>query len=64
MRTMFQPGKTQQVVRELKSYEIDILGLSEMRWSGCERIQSEKFTILWSEYKQFAVIGVGLIINR
>ena len=64
MRTMFQAGKTQQVVGEMNNYEIAILGLSEMRWSGCGRIQSEGVTILWSGHKQLAVNGVGLMINE
>ena len=64
VRTMFQAKKLQQVVREMKKYEIAILGLSEMRWSGCGCVQSEVVTILWSGYKQPAVNGVGLMINK
>ena len=51
VRAMFQAGETQQVVREIKNYEIEILGLSEMRWSGCRRIQSERVTTSWSGHK-------------
>ena len=64
VRTMFQARKTQQVVGEMKTYEMAILRLSEMRYSGCEHIQSEGVTILSSGHKQLAVNGVGLMINK
>ena len=31
---MFQTGKTAQVEREMLLYRIDILGISECRWTG------------------------------
>ena len=33
VRTMYETGKTAQVVREMKRYDISILGISEMRWT-------------------------------
>ncbi|XP_062566274.1 craniofacial development protein 2-like [Saccostrea cucullata] len=34
VRTMFQIGKTAYIVRELNRYKLDIMGLSEVRWTG------------------------------
>ncbi|XP_068739553.1 craniofacial development protein 2-like [Montipora capricornis] len=34
VRTMFETGKAGQVAKEMKRYEIDILGISECRWRG------------------------------
>ena len=32
IRTMYEAGRTIQVVREMKNYKIGVLGLSETRW--------------------------------
>ncbi|XP_013786828.1 craniofacial development protein 2-like [Limulus polyphemus] len=45
-------------------YKLDILGLAEMRWSGCGRSQSEEVTILWPGHEQQAVNGVGMMISK
>ena len=34
VRTMFETGKAGQVAREMKRYNLDILGISECRWRG------------------------------
>ena len=34
MRALYEIGKSTQVAREIKSYQIGILGKSEVRWIG------------------------------
>ena len=34
VRTMYQTGKLAQIVKECENYNIDILGISEARWTG------------------------------
>ena len=34
VRTLYQMGKTKQLVNEMKQYGIDIFGVSEVRWTG------------------------------
>ena len=34
VRTLYQLGKTKQLVNEMKRYSIDICGVSEVRWTG------------------------------
>jgi hypothetical protein len=43
-RTMFSIGKTAQVIREMNRHHLDILGISECRWtgSGKTKINQEK----------------------
>ena len=40
VRTMYETGKTAQVFKEMERYRLNILGLSEIRWTG-----SGKFTL-------------------
>ena len=34
VQTLYQPGKLAQLLREFETYQLDILGISEMRWTG------------------------------
>jgi len=34
VRTIFETGKTAQVAKEMERYDLDILGVSECRWTG------------------------------
>ena len=37
VRTMFETSKTAQVLKEMQRYNLDILGISECRWTGTGR---------------------------
>ena len=39
LRTLYQTGKLAQVIKEMQSYKIEILGVSETRWTGSESRQ-------------------------
>ena len=39
IRTLYAPGKVQQVAKELKNYTIDLLGVSECRWTGSGKLR-------------------------
>ena len=49
VRTMYQLGKTAQVCKEMQRFNMDILGVSECRWTGCGRIMTQTGeTIIYS----------------
>ena len=39
VRTMYEVGKTAQVAAEMKSYNLDVLGICESRWTGSGKKQ-------------------------
>ena len=39
VRTMVETGKTAQVAREMRRYNISILGVSEIRWTNSGKIE-------------------------
>ena len=62
---MFETGKTAQVTKEMVRYDLDILGVSECRWTGAGRKKTrDGFTILFSGKKNAHANGVALILNR
>lgn len=68
VRTLFEKGKLRQVEREMDSYKLDILGLSEVRWlDHGEMTTREGGTFLYSgptgegaEHRA----GVGILLTR
>ena len=66
--TMYEQGRCAQIVKEMKRYNLSILGVSEMRWNtfGSLRTRTGK-TILYSGKPTDDdphVKGVGLILSR
>ena len=66
VRTMYSIGKTAQVVREAKNYNIGIMGISECRWTGFGRLKTQTGeTILYSGREdETHQSGVALVINK
>ena len=67
VRTMYEAGKALQVAREMKAYQLDILGLCETRWTNageCQLASGE--TILYSghlEENSPHTEGVGVLLS-
>ena len=65
VRTMYEPAKTAQVTSEMERYNIDILGISECRWTGAGRqMTKDGATILYSGRNDQHSSGVALIISK
>ena len=49
VRTLYETGKSAQATREMDRYGLDILGLSEVRWTGDgEQILASGHVLLYS----------------
>ncbi|KAK2715242.1 hypothetical protein QYM36_010030 [Artemia franciscana] len=61
---MSQLSKTEQVLREMKQYNIDILALSEIRWKGVgQETLDHGYVLLYSEEDNHHQAGVGLMMS-
>ena len=66
VRTMYQASKTAQVLKEMERYKLDLLGVSECRWTGSGKMFTSKgYTILYSgrSDNQHSE-GVAIIMNK
>ena len=63
VRTLMQPGKLDNIKREMERMEISLLEISECRWKGAGTIQSDKYRIIYSGGTTHER-GVGIIINE
>ena len=65
VRTMYETSKSAQVANEMRRYHLDILGVSECRWTGAGRqIMCDGSTILYSGHEKNHINGVALIIDK
>ena len=65
IRTLFQVGKTGNVKKEFRKYRLDILGLSEMRWTGFGELRTSTGEyILYSGLEEDHHRGVGRALKK
>ena len=65
VRTMMTTGKTAQISREMKRYHIDVLGLSEIRWTGTGRMKlADENLLLFAGEENDHQKGVGIMISK
>ena len=63
VRTMLQKGKLDNIKREMERLNINILGISEVRWKGAGVISSGTHKLIYSgriEHER----GVGIIMDQ
>ena len=63
VRTLYATGKLYIAIKEAKDMRIDILGLSEIRWTGSGKIQKEEHTIKYSGGDNHTR-GVGIMVSK
>ena len=65
VRTMNESTKTAQIVREMTSYNLGILGIAECRWTGQgQTITKDGHLILYSGHESQHMYGVAIIIQK
>jgi hypothetical protein len=65
VRTMAQPSKTEQVLEEMESYGLDILALSEVRWTGAGNQNLKKgFKILQGGTDKKKEADVAIMLSK
>jgi len=66
VRTLYQAGKLAQVVKEMKHYNIDLLGVSETRWtgSGSQQLASGHHMLYSGRSDNHHSRGVAIITSK
>ena len=57
-------GKLEVVTQEMARVNVDILGISELKWTGMGEINSDDHYIYYCGHRSFRRNGVGLIVNK
>ena len=57
-------GKLEVVKQEMARVNIDILGISELKWTGMEEFNSDDHYIYYCEQELLRRNGVAIIVNK
>ena len=60
---MFQAGKLANVAQEMGRLKIDVLGLSEVRWTGCGEVNYQGKKLIYSGGERHER-GVGFVLSK
>lgn len=63
VRSMWQAGKLDNVIQEMETMRLDILGLCETRWTGCGIVHKKDHTMMYAGGDGH-VRGVGIILKK
>jgi exonuclease III len=65
VRSMLQPGKMQEIANEIQKFQIDIVTLQEIHWTGQGRIDKHDYTLVYSRSeKRTGQSGTGFMIGK
>ena len=57
-------GKLDVIKQETARVNVDILGISELKWTGMGEFNSDDYYIHYSQQESFRRNGVALIVNK
>ena len=57
-------GKLEVVKQEMARVNVDILGISELKWTGMGEFNSDDHYIYYHEQESLRRNGVAIIVNR
>ena len=64
VRSMNQAGKLEVIRQETASVNVDMLGISELKWTGMGEFNSDDHYIYYCEQESLRRNGVALIVNK
>ena len=65
VKSMYRGGTTAHIVKEMEGYHLDILGISECRWTGAGRMKPAKGeALIYSGDEQVHEGGVEIMISQ
>ena len=57
-------GELEVIKQEMARVNIDILGLSELKWTGMGEFNSDDHCIYYCGQESFRRIGVAIMVNK
>ena len=58
------PGKLEEVKQEMARVNIDILGISELKWTRMSKFNSDDYYIYYCGQEALRKNGVAIIVNK
>jgi len=64
VRTLYQCNGMAQVLREIQTYRLGVLGVSEMHWTKQGQFSSDGITVLYSGHNDQHIDGVRIFLGK
>ena len=64
VRSMNQAGKLEVIRQETASVNVDMLGISELKWTGMGEFNSDDPCIYYCEQESLRRNGVAIIVHK
>ena len=58
------PGKLEVVTQEMEKVDVNILGISEIKWTGIGEFNSDDHCIYYYEQEFLRRNGVAIMVNK
>ena len=58
------PGELEMIKQEMARVNINILGISKLKWTGMGEFNSDDHYIYYCGQESFRINGVALIVNK
>ena len=63
VNTLFQVGKFENLKKEARRMNLDVVGVSEVRWTGVGQVSSDGWTFYYSGGDRHEA-GVGVLLTK
>ena len=63
VRTLYKPGRRENLLQEQERLKVNIMGVSEMRWTGSGKVVLDDYTYIYSGGSKHQY-GVGMVIDK
>ena len=57
-------GKLEVVEQEMARVNVDILGISEVKWTGMGKLNSDDHYIYYCGQESFRINGIAIMVNK
>ena len=61
---MLGPGRLEVIKQEMERVNIDILGLSELKWTGMSEFNSDDYYIYYCGQESLRINGLAIMVNK
>ena len=63
VRTLYKPGRRENSLQAQETLTVNIMGVSEMRWTGSGKVVLDEYTYIYSGGSKHQC-GVGMVIDK